>query len=210
MHQKKGKKILFYFILFLIVGSINNSALTKIQFEKIKNIQISGLNQNQNLNLLKSIKELNLKNLFFLNGSEISKIIVSNMRLSLRYLQIYGAYVVSGFHVKSLTSRMTSTSLSFLFWLARTAISSRPPCWAAAIAGKFPMLFLVPVNRSIRYKLPRRSVTNKCRSSRKSMPQGCDNGAPIFWINGTALAGIICPPNIVRAMMQRRISLPAK
>ena len=46
MHQKKGKKILFYFILFLIVGSINNSALTKIQFEKIKNIQISGLNQN--------------------------------------------------------------------------------------------------------------------------------------------------------------------
>ena len=78
MHQKKGKKILIYFILFLIVGSINNSALTKIQFEKIKNIQISGLNQNQNLNLLESIKELNLKNLFFLNGSEISKIIVSN------------------------------------------------------------------------------------------------------------------------------------
>ena len=78
MHQKKGKKILIYFILFLIVGSINNSALTKIQFEKIKNIQISGLNQNQNLNLLESIKELNLKNIFFLNGSEISKIIVSN------------------------------------------------------------------------------------------------------------------------------------
>ena len=78
MHQKKGKKILIYFILFLIFGSINNSALTKIQFEKIRNIQISGLNQNQNLNLLESIKELNLKNIFFLNGSEISKIIVSN------------------------------------------------------------------------------------------------------------------------------------
>ena len=78
MQQKKGKKILIYFILFLIVGSINNSALTKIQFKKIKSIQISGLNQNQNLNLLESIKELNLKNIFFLNGSEISKIIVSN------------------------------------------------------------------------------------------------------------------------------------
>ena len=78
MHQKKGKKILIYLFLFLSVGSINNSALTKIQFEKIKNIQISGLNQNQNLNLLESIKELNLKNIFFLNGSEISKIIVSN------------------------------------------------------------------------------------------------------------------------------------
>ena len=99
---------------------------------------------------------------------------------------------------------------AFAIWLVRTATSSRPPCCAAPTAGKFPMLFLVPVNRSTRYKLPLRSVTNKCRSSRKSMPQGCDNGAPIFWINGAALAGIICPPNIVRAMMQRRISLPAK
>jgi cell division protein FtsQ len=78
MHQQKGKKILVYFLLFLIVGSINNTVLTKIRFEKIKNIQISGLNQNQNLNLLESIQVLNLKNIFFLNGSEISKIIASN------------------------------------------------------------------------------------------------------------------------------------
>ena len=78
MHQQKGKKILIYFFLFLIVGSINNTVLTKIRFEKIKNIQISGLNQNQNLNLLESIQVLNLKNIFFLNGSEISKIIASN------------------------------------------------------------------------------------------------------------------------------------
>ena len=78
MHQQKGKKILVYFFLFLIVGSINNTVLTKIRFEKIKNIQISGLNQNQNLNLLESIQVLNLKNIFFLNGNEISKIIASN------------------------------------------------------------------------------------------------------------------------------------
>jgi cell division protein FtsQ len=78
MHQRKGKKILIYLFLFLSVGSINNIALTKIKFETIKNIQISGLNQNQNFNLLKSIKELNLKNIFFLNGNEISKIISSN------------------------------------------------------------------------------------------------------------------------------------
>ena len=78
MHQQKGKKILVYFFLFLIVGSINNTVLTKIRFEKIKNIQISGLNQNQNLNLLESIQVLNLKNILFLNGNEISKIIASN------------------------------------------------------------------------------------------------------------------------------------
>ena len=78
MHQQKGKKILIYLFLFLIVGSVNNIALTKINFEKIKSIQISGLNQNQNINLLENIKELNIKNIFFLNGKEISKIISSN------------------------------------------------------------------------------------------------------------------------------------
>jgi cell division protein FtsQ len=78
MHLTKGKKILIYLFLFLIVGSVNNIALTKINFEKIKSIQISGLNQNQNINLLENIKELNIKNIFFLNGKEISKIISSN------------------------------------------------------------------------------------------------------------------------------------
>ena len=78
MHLQKGNKILIYLFLFIIVGSINNIPLTKINFEKIKSIQISGLNQNQNINLLENIKELNIKNIFFLNGNEISKIISSN------------------------------------------------------------------------------------------------------------------------------------
>ena len=59
MHHRKSKKILIYFFLFLIVSSINNTALTKVQFEKIKNIKISGLNHNQKVNLLESIKDLN-------------------------------------------------------------------------------------------------------------------------------------------------------
>ena len=78
MHLQKGKKILIYLFLFLIVGSINNIALTKINFEKINSIQISGLNENQNINLLENIKELKIKNIFFLKGEEISKIISSN------------------------------------------------------------------------------------------------------------------------------------
>ena len=78
MHQQKGKKVLIYLFIFLIVGSINNTVLTKIKFETIKSIKISGLNQKQNISLLESIKELNLKNIFFLNGNEISKIISSN------------------------------------------------------------------------------------------------------------------------------------
>ena len=78
MHQQKGKKVSIYLIIFLILGSINNTVLTKIKFEIIKSIKISGLNQKQNISLLESIKELDLKNIFFLNGNEISKIISSN------------------------------------------------------------------------------------------------------------------------------------
>ena len=78
MRQQKGKKILIYLFILLIVGSINNKAITRIQFENIKNIQISGLTENENLNLLENIIDLNLKNIFLLKGDEISKIISSN------------------------------------------------------------------------------------------------------------------------------------
>ena len=78
MHLSKGKKILIYFFLFLIVGSITNNSLTKIHLEKIKNIEISGLDENENINLLENILNLNLENIFFINGTQISKIISSN------------------------------------------------------------------------------------------------------------------------------------
>ena len=78
MRQQKGKIILVYFFLFLIVGSINNNSLNRIQLEKIKNIKISGLNENENENILKKILNLNLENIFLVNGNEISKIISSN------------------------------------------------------------------------------------------------------------------------------------
>ena len=78
MHQRKGKKIFIYLFLLLIVGSINNTALTKIEFKNIKNIEISGLSENENINLLKEIKDLNLDNIFFIDRNKISKIINSN------------------------------------------------------------------------------------------------------------------------------------
>jgi cell division protein FtsQ len=78
MHQRKGKKILIYIFILIFVGSINNSALTKIKFENIKNISILGLNDDENLNLLNDIQNLNLKSIFLINKNEISKIINSN------------------------------------------------------------------------------------------------------------------------------------
>ena len=78
MHQQKGKKILIYIFLLLIVGSINNTSLKRVQLEKIKNIKISGLNENENINLFENILNLKLNSIFFLNGNEISKIVSSN------------------------------------------------------------------------------------------------------------------------------------
>ena len=78
MHQRKGKKILIYIFILIFVGSINNSALTKIELENIKNISISGLNDEENLNILNDIQDLDLKKIFLINKNEISKIINSN------------------------------------------------------------------------------------------------------------------------------------
>ncbi len=78
MHQRKGKKIFIYLFLLFIVSSISNIGLSKIKFEDIKNIKVSGLNESENINILEDIQNLNLKNIFLLDENKISKIITSN------------------------------------------------------------------------------------------------------------------------------------
>ena len=78
MHQQKGKKTLIYLFLFVIVGSINNIGLSNAKLENIKNINIFGLDNIENINLKKQIKALSLGNIFFLDKKKISKIISSN------------------------------------------------------------------------------------------------------------------------------------
>ncbi len=78
MHLRKGKKVLIYFFLLFVVGSINNIELSKIKIQGIKNIKVLGLGNDNNLKLLKDIKNLNLRNIFFIEDKEINKIINSN------------------------------------------------------------------------------------------------------------------------------------
>ncbi|MDA7577319.1 cell division protein FtsQ/DivIB [Candidatus Pelagibacter sp.] len=77
MHQHKSKKILIYFLLLFLVGSINNIELNKIRFNKIKDIKIIGLGNNNKL-LKNKIENLDLGNLFFIKSNEIINIIDSN------------------------------------------------------------------------------------------------------------------------------------
>ena len=78
MHQRKGKNIIVYIFLLILFGSINNLSLNNYKNQEIKQINISGLNESDNKILLKQIKNLNLENIFFLNGKEIIKIIEAN------------------------------------------------------------------------------------------------------------------------------------
>ena len=78
MHQRKSKKILIYFFLLIIFGSINNIKLNNLNFKKINNISISGLNHNDSQILSGKINNLNLENILFLDGDELIKIIESS------------------------------------------------------------------------------------------------------------------------------------
>ena len=71
MHQHKGKKILLYFFLLILVGSINNVGFNNLKFQKINFIQVAGLSDEENQSLLKKIENLNLNNIFSINVEKI-------------------------------------------------------------------------------------------------------------------------------------------
>ena len=78
MHQRKSKKILIYFFLLVLVGSINNNSINNLKFEKIKNINIFGLDENDRKIILYNLNSLDLKNIFLINKRKFQNIIESN------------------------------------------------------------------------------------------------------------------------------------
>ena len=78
MHLKKSRKVLIYFFLLILLGSINNISFNKINFNQVKNIKISGLDVSESKILSKKIQNLNLEFFFLLNSDKINQIINSN------------------------------------------------------------------------------------------------------------------------------------
>jgi len=78
MQQRKSKKILIYLFLLFLVGSINNINFNNLKFKEIENIKVLGLGNYDNSILISQIKNLNLKNIFFINREDIKKKIKSN------------------------------------------------------------------------------------------------------------------------------------
>ncbi len=78
MHQRKSKKLLIYFFLLIIISSTNNISLKNLEFQKVRNIEVSGLDEIENKLITDQIKNLNLSNIFFINKVEINNLISSN------------------------------------------------------------------------------------------------------------------------------------
>ena len=78
MQQRKSKIISIYLFLIIILGSVNNLSLSKIKFNKVENINISGLDNSENTIIQKDLESLNLGSIFFLDENSIGKVIDSN------------------------------------------------------------------------------------------------------------------------------------
>ena len=78
MQQRKSKKILIYFFLLIVVGSINNINFNGLIFQKINNINIVGLDIKDKLILLKKIEKFNLNNIFSIRKIDLANEVESN------------------------------------------------------------------------------------------------------------------------------------
>ena len=67
IHHVKSKKILIYFFMFLMIGTLNNKNFRPINFSEKIEIQVTGLNDQNNLKLKNDLNYLNINNLFFID-----------------------------------------------------------------------------------------------------------------------------------------------
>jgi len=78
MHQRKSKKILIYFFLLFLVGSINNININSLKFLSVKDINVTGLENEDNSIISKKIKNLKLDNIYLINKKELNTLIETN------------------------------------------------------------------------------------------------------------------------------------
>ena len=77
MPQRISKKIIIFLFIFFVLGTITNTKLS-YDFYKVKNFNISGLNQMEKKRLYDDFKIFKNTNIFFFNKKDISKILYHN------------------------------------------------------------------------------------------------------------------------------------
>ena len=87
MHQRKSKKILIYFFLLFLIGSINNHQLNNVSFYKINKIEVIGLDEKENNDILRKIQNLDSKNIFFIDKDNYKDVLNSNPLVESYYVK---------------------------------------------------------------------------------------------------------------------------
>ena len=78
MQQRKSKKILIYFFLLFLVGSINNIDVHNLKFLSVKEINVNGLDNEENLIISKKIKKLKLDNIYLIKKKDFNTLMETN------------------------------------------------------------------------------------------------------------------------------------
>jgi len=102
MPQQISKKILVYFFLFIIFGSLNNKNLAKLKFPNIEKIKIEGL-EIENKEFLKSLDLFKMNTLFHLDKLNVKELFNSN--------NLIEEYVISKRYPSSLEIKIIETEL---------------------------------------------------------------------------------------------------
>ena len=102
MPQQISKKILVYFFLFIIFGSLNNKNLAQLKFPNIEKIKIEGL-AIENKEFQKSLDLFKMKSLFHLDKLKVRELLNSN--------NLIEEYVISKRYPSSLEIKIIETEL---------------------------------------------------------------------------------------------------
>ena len=102
MPQQISKKILVYFFLFIIFGSLNNKNLAQLRFPNIERIKIEGL-ETKNKEFQKSLDLFKMETLFNLDKLKLRELLDSN--------NLIEEYVISKRYPSSLEIKIIETEL---------------------------------------------------------------------------------------------------
>ena len=78
MPQRKSKKILIYFLLFISLGTLSHNDFYENNLIRLNQIIITGLDEKNNNDLVNRLDYVRLNNLFFLEKTKIIEIINTN------------------------------------------------------------------------------------------------------------------------------------
>ena len=84
-----------------MLGTLNNKNLYKIEIPKIDNIEVTGLNDDENLKLVNSLNLFKSQSLFILNRLELEKILNSNSLIEIDYPHITKQFIVKPSYAKA-------------------------------------------------------------------------------------------------------------